>query len=49
MSDIYVRVGPNDEWHWLGRCEDIEIKREFLEKEGRLMIASESFFVEIKP
>lgn len=50
MSDIYVRVGPDGEWHWLGiATEGIEIKREYLEKEGRMMIASEGYYVEIKP
>lgn len=49
MANIYVRVGPDDEWHWLGIVDNgLEIKREFLEKEGRLMVASESYYVELK-
>lgn len=48
MSNIYVRVPDGNEWHLLGRCDGIELRREFMEKEGRQMIASESYYIELK-
>ena len=50
MSAIYVRVGPDDEWHWLGITEGgIEMKREYMENGSRMMVTSESYYIEIKP
>lgn len=48
ISSIYVKVPGGDEWHLLGRCDGIELRREFMEKEGRNMVVSESYYIELK-
>ena len=50
MSDIYVRVGPDDQWHWLGKVSgDITLKTEVTEAWGRCLATGQSYYVEIEP
>ena len=51
-TPVYIRAAFGDgEWHYIGRTTEfgIELKRDYLNKENRTMIGSESYYIEIKP